>query len=155
MTTRSLLRADIVWHLGDGQRGHGGPGVVSLLLLVGLRRLVPRFPARSSSWCSASSSPGALDLAAHGVNIAGPVPAGLPDFAFPRIDGSDLVKLVGVAGGIFLVGFSDSILTARSFAARRGERIDGDQELLAFSAANVAAGVTQGCRSAPAVRAPA
>ena len=87
-----------------------------------------------------------LDLAAHGVTIAGPVPAGLPDFAFPRVGGHDLVKLVGVAGGIFLVGFSDSILTARSFAAQRGEWIHGDQELLAFSAANAAAGVTRGCR---------
>ena len=54
------------------------------------------------------------------------------------------MQLVWVAGGIFLVGFSDSILTARSFAAQRGETIDADQELLAFSAANAAAGVTQG-----------
>ena len=45
---------------------------------------------------------------------------------------------------IFLVSFADAILTARSFAARHGETVDADQELLAFGAASVAAGFTQG-----------
>ena len=117
---------------------------VSLLLLIGLRHFLPRFPAALLVVVLGIVASWSLDLAAHGVAIAGPVPAGLPDFAFPRVGGSDLAQLVGVAGGIFLVGFSDSILTARSFAAQRGETIDADQELLAFSAANAAAGVTQG-----------
>jgi sulfate permease, SulP family len=135
---------DIVWHLGEANGATVALAVFSLLLLVGLRRLAPRFPAALLVVVLGIVASWSLDLAAHGVTIAGPVPAGLPDFAFPRVGGQDLVKLVGVAGGIFLVGFSDSILTARSFAAQRGERIDGDQELLAFSAANAAAGVTQG-----------
>jgi len=139
-----LAAGDIVWHLGEANGATATLALVSLLLLVGLRRLAPRFPAALLVVVLGIVASWSLDLAAHGVSIAGPVPAGLPDFTFPRIDGNDLVKLVGVAGGIFLVGFSDSILTARSFAAQRGERVDGDQELLAFSAANVAAGVTQG-----------
>jgi high affinity sulfate transporter 1 len=139
-----LAAGDIVWHLGEANGATAALALASLLLLVGLRRLAPRFPAALLVVVLGIVASWSLDLAAHGVSIAGPVPAGLPDFTFPRIDGHDLVKLVGVAGGIFLVGFSDSILTARSFAAQRGERIDGDQELLAFSAANVAAGVTQG-----------
>ena len=95
--------------------------VVSLLLLIGLRHFLPRFPAALLVVVLGIVASWSLDLAAHGVTIAGPVPAGLPDFAFPRVGGHDLVQLVGVAGGIFLVGFSDSILTARSFAAQRGE----------------------------------
>jgi SulP family sulfate permease len=139
-----IAAGDILWQLGHADAATAALAVVSLLLLVGLRRLVPRFPAALLVVVLGIVASWSLDLAAHGVNIAGPVPAGLPDFAFPRVGGNDLVKLVGVAGGIFLVGFSDSILTARSFAAQRGERIDGDQELLAFSVANAAAGVTQG-----------
>jgi high affinity sulfate transporter 1 len=135
---------DIVWHLGEANGATTALAFVSLLLLVGLRHYVPRFPAALLVVVLGIVASWSLDLAAHGVTIAGPVPAGLPDFDFPRVGGQDLVKLIGVAGGIFLVGFSDSILTARSFAAQRGERIDGDQELLAFSGANVAAGVTQG-----------
>ena len=41
-----------------------------------------------------------------------------------------LLSLVLPAVAIFLVSFSDAILTARSFAARHGETIDADQELL-------------------------
>ena len=48
------------------------------------------------------------------------------------------------AVAIFLVSYSDAVLTARSFAARHGETIDADQELLAFGAASVGAGFTQG-----------
>ncbi|HEY5186556.1 MAG TPA: SulP family inorganic anion transporter, partial [Actinomycetes bacterium] len=53
-------------------------------------------------------------------------------------------SLVMPAVAIFLVSYSDAVLTARSFAARHGETIDADQELLAFGAASVGAGFTQG-----------
>jgi high affinity sulfate transporter 1 len=117
---------------------------ISLLLLVGLRHFVPRFPAALLVVVLGIGSTWALDLAEHGVSTAGEVPSGLPDLVVPGIGGADFLALAAVAVGIFLVGFSDSILTARSFAAQRGERVDADQELLAFSAANAAAGVTQG-----------
>ena len=139
-----LAAGDIVAHLHKSNASTLALAVGSLVLLVVLRRFLPRFPAALLVVVLGIGASWVLDLAAHGVDIAGPVPAGLPDFAFPRIGGDELAQLVGVAGGIFLVGFSDSILTARSFAAQRGGRIDGDQELLAFSAANAAAGVTQG-----------
>ena len=85
----------------------------------------------------------ALDLASRGVAITGPVPSGLPSFSMPDVS-SDLGALTAAAVAIFLVSFSDSILTARSFAARHHEVVDADQELLAFGFTQVAAGVTQG-----------
>jgi len=118
--------------------------VLSLVLLIVPRHFFPRFPAALLVVTLGIVLSWWLDLASHGVTIAGPVPAGLPDVAIPRVGADDLAQLALVAGGIFLVGFSDSILTARSFAAQRGETIDADQELLAFSAANAAAGATGG-----------
>ena len=135
---------DIVANLGQANGATAVLAFTSLVLLVGLRHFVPRFPAALLVVVIGIGSSWALDLAERGVSTAGEVPAGVPDLAIPDIGGSDLMTLIGVAGGIFLVGFSDSILTARSFAAQRGERVDADQELLAFSAANAAAGVTQG-----------
>ena len=139
-----IALGDIVVNLGEANAATVALAGVSLLLLIVGRHFLPRFPAALLVVVLGILASWSLDLAAHGVTVAGPVPAGLPDFAFPRVGGDELAQLVGVAGGIFLVGFSDSILTARSFAAQRGETIDGDQELLAFSAANAAAGVTQG-----------
>jgi len=86
----------------------------------------------------------ALDLAGKGVSVTGPVPSGLPRFSLPHIGASDLRDLAGPAVAIFLVAFSDSILTARSFAARRHEVVDANQELLAMGVAQMASGVTQG-----------
>ena len=136
--------ADIVAHLGDANGATVALAAVTLVLLVGLRYLAPRFPAALLVVVLGIAASWWLDLAADGVATAGEVPSGLPDLAVPRIGLDDWVQLTGVAAGIFLVGFSDSILTARSLAVQRGERIDADQELLAFSAANAAAGVTQG-----------
>ena len=48
------------------------------------------------------------------------------------------------AAGVLVVSFSSGIVTARSFAARSGEHIDPNRELVGFGAANVAAGLFQG-----------
>ncbi len=49
-----------------------------------------------------------------------------------------------MALGIAVVGYSDVILTGRSFAARRQEHVDANQELLAMGAANLANGFLSG-----------
>ena len=69
----------------------------------------------------------------------GSIPSGLPSFARPRLTGSQALSLIGPASGIVLVRFSDSILTTRSFAARRNEAVDADQQLLAFSVVQILA----------------
>ncbi len=86
----------------------------------------------------------ALDLAARGVSITGPVPSGLPSLEVPDVSLADLGRLVLAALAVFVVAFSDSILTARSFAARHHEVVDANQELLAFGVAQISAGVTHG-----------
>ena len=84
----------------------------------------------------------ALDLASHGVKVTGPIPSGLPSLQRPDLTWSQTSQLIAAALGIFLVSFSDSILTSRSFAARHRETVDADQELMAFGVANLAAGFT-------------
>ncbi|MFC7615395.1 SulP family inorganic anion transporter [Actinokineospora soli] len=56
----------------------------------------------------------------------------------------DLGALLLPAVGVAVVGYSDNVLTARSFAARAGQRIDANAELLALGAANAAAGLLHG-----------
>jgi MFS superfamily sulfate permease-like transporter len=57
---------------------------------------------------------------------------------------SDLPLLVAGALGIVLVALTDTISTASSFAARTGQEIDGNGEMIGIGAANVAAGFFQG-----------
>src|SRR4051794_31691171 len=139
-----VAAGDVVIRLGQANGPTVVLSLVALVLLVGLRHFWPRFPATLLVVVGSIVASWSLDLASHGVKVAGDIPAGLPSLGLPRVDSGDLVQLAAVAGGIFLVGFSDSILTARSLAAQRGDRISADQELLAFSAANAAAGLTHG-----------
>jgi MFS superfamily sulfate permease-like transporter len=57
---------------------------------------------------------------------------------------SDLPLLVAGALGIVLVALTDTISTASAFAARSGQEVDGNGEMIGIGAANVAAGFFQG-----------
>ena len=57
---------------------------------------------------------------------------------------SDLPLLVAGALGIALVALTDTISTASAFAARTGQEVDGNGEMIGIGAANVAAGFFQG-----------
>src|SRR5262249_60838152 len=46
--------------------------------------------------------------------------------------------------GVLVVGYADTVLTARSFAASGGGQIDNNQELLALGTATLGAGVLRG-----------
>jgi high affinity sulfate transporter 1 len=119
-------------------------GTVALLLLITARYVTPRLPAALVVVIAAIVASKALGLDAHGVAIVGEIPPGLPDLGLPSPPWKDVITLAPAAAGLFLVAFADEMLTARSFAGRHGQHIRADQELLAMSAANAAAGVTQG-----------
>jgi high affinity sulfate transporter 1 len=118
-------------------------GAAALAVLVPLRFVAPRVPAALLVVVGAIVVSDALDLAAHGVAVVGAIPAGLPDLRVPRPGLADTLDLLPAAVGLFLVCFADEVLTARSFAGRRGQHVRVGQELLAMGAANAAAGVTQ------------
>lgn len=135
---------DIVRRLFDANLATVVLAALSILLLVVAARISRRIPSALVLVVLGIAASWALDLASEGVAVAGPVPSGLPSLAVPEVTRSELGTLAAAAVAIFLVAFSDSILTARSFAARHHEVVDANQELLAFGFANMASGVTQG-----------
>ena len=60
---------------------------------------------------------------------------------------SDVGPLVVAAVGITLVSLADTIATASSFGARRGEEVRPNQEMIGIGAANLAAGLSKASRS--------
>ena len=85
-----------------------------------------------------------LGLAAHGVDTVGSLPQGIPSPSIPWTDAKDVGPLLVAAVGIALVSLTDTIATATSFAARRGEEVKPDQEMVGIGVANIAAGLFQG-----------
>jgi SulP family sulfate permease len=79
-----------------------------------------------------------------GVKIVGAVPQGLPPLSLPALDLATWKNLAVPALLISIVGFVESVSVAQTLAARRRQRIEPDQELVALGAANVAAAFTAG-----------
>lgn len=85
-----------------------------------------------------------LDLAASGVKIVGAVPQSLPPLTLPGFTPDLIAQLAIPAMLISIIGFVESISVAQTLAARKRQRIDPDQELIALGAANLGAAFTGG-----------
>jgi MFS superfamily sulfate permease-like transporter len=118
-------------------------GAVLALLLV-LPRITKKVPAVLVGVIGATIVSAVFGLAAMGVKVTGPLPQGVPRLAVPWTSTADLLPLFIAALGIALVSLTDTIATATAFAARRGDEIDPDQEMVGMGASNIAAGFVQG-----------
>jgi SulP family sulfate permease len=83
-------------------------------------------------------------LDARGVAVVGTVPQGLPVPTLPPFD-LDLWSEIAVpALLIAIVGYVETISVAQTLAAKRRQRIDPDQELVALGACNIGSAVSGG-----------
>ena len=78
------------------------------------------------------------------VRIVGEIPSGLPPLTLPSFDLGRWQALLPSALAISLVGYVESISSAKTLASKRRERLDANQELLATGAANLGAAFTGG-----------
>lgn len=86
----------------------------------------------------------ALDWQVQGVKIVGAVPQGLPPFTLPLWDLGLWQALLVPALLISVVGFVESVSVGQTLAAKRRQRIEPDQELVALGASNLGASFTGG-----------
>ncbi len=121
-----------------------GVGLFSLLVMVILKRLLPRVPGVLIAVIAAMAITAVLDLGARGVSLVGVLPSGLPPFTIPRVELLDLPLLAVGAMGIAVVSLADTISTSSAFAARTGQEVQANREMVGIGAADLAAGLFQG-----------
>ena len=119
-------------------------GVASLVGILLLHRLVPKVPAVLLVVVLAALAVNLLNLEDSGVKTIGVLPQGFPPLTIPTVPWGDLPELFLGAVAIAVVALADTMSTSSSFAARRGERVRGDQEMIGIGAANIFAGFFQG-----------
>jgi high affinity sulfate transporter 1 len=119
-------------------------GVASLAGILLLNRLLPKVPSVLVVVVLAAVAVNAFDLEDHGVDTVGVIPHGFPPFTIPSVTWSDVPPLLLGAIAIAIVALADTMSTASAFAARRGEQVRGNQEMIGIGAANIAAGFFQG-----------
>jgi len=83
-------------------------------------------------------------LNSRGVSIVGDIPRGLPTPTLPPFDPGLWIAIAVPALLISIVGYVETISVAQTLAAKRRQRIDPDQELIALGASNVGSAVSGG-----------
>jgi len=137
---------DWVGGLGDTDGATLVVGVVSLVVIVGIRFSPIKVPGALVLVVGGLVASVALDFEERGIALVGDVPRG---FVAPSLPSVDFVitnfSTIGPAAiGLLLIGFSQTAGDARAFASKHGYRIDIDQESVAQGMANVGSGVLQG-----------
>ena len=121
-------------------------GVVSLVVVFGIKTVAPRIPGALVLVVGGLLASYLFDFGARSVALVGDVPSDLPTFAIPSpslmLEHADTAAVAAVA--LMLIGFSQTAGDARAFAAKHRYQIDVNQESVAQSAANIGSGVLHG-----------
>jgi len=84
----------------------------------------------------------ALDL--KGVAIVGVVPEGIPSLSLPSVSIEAVKQLLLPAIFISIIGYVETVSVGHTLSAKRGQKIDGNQELIGLGVSNLAAGISGG-----------
>src|SRR5262249_22029460 len=90
-------------------------GLVTIVLLLGIERVLPRGPAPLTAVAVGIGGMAVLGLQAHGVQTVGRIPEGFPSPTLP--DFSLLEHFWPAALGIALMSFTETVAAGRAFAA--------------------------------------
>lgn len=129
--------------LGDANLPDVGYAALTLAIILGFKRFLPRVPGAVVAVLLCIAISAAVDSSANGVATVGAVQGGLPPFGLPSgITWSDALQVLGIALSCLVLIVAQSAATARSFGARHGDRVDVNRDIAALSGANIAAGLS-------------
>jgi high affinity sulfate transporter 1 len=117
-------------------------GVASIAVVLVGRRAAPAVP-----WVLVAVVGGTVAVSVFGlsdVDVVGALPRGLPSFDIPSVPFDDLATLAAAAVSIALVAFADTSVLSRTYAAKLGDDVNPNHEMIALGAANLATGLFQG-----------
>jgi len=129
---------------GKANAAAAAVGIAGIALILVLQRWRPKVPAVLIMVVAAIGATTVFSLGDHGVGLVGVLPQGFPPLTVPHVRPDDIGPLAAGAVGIALVSLADTISTASAFAARTGQEIRGNGEMMGIGAANLAAGFFQG-----------
>lgn len=115
-----------------------GFGVVTLILLFMGEKYFPGRPVAILLVIVSILVISFTPLGDMGFSTVGSIPSGLPQFHIPTIYAKDIDGVFRLAFACFLLGYIESISSAKTMAQKNGYKINSQQELLALGIANLA-----------------
>ena len=116
-----------------------GVAAAVVATVVLFRRFAPRIPGALIAVAGAVAASASFDFAKLGIEVVGPVSGGFPQLAVPPLDWSMIRALLPISGACFIMIVAQSSVTARAYATRHRQALDGNRDLLGLAAANAAA----------------
>ena len=131
----------VLAHLGENL-SRGVPaawvvGGVTLVLAVGLKRMLPRWPFMLIALIAGSALAYSMGGA---VKVVGSIPAIWPAFHLPQVRLESLPELLSIAFALTILALGQSISVAKTVAQRSGQAIDANREFRGQGAANIVGG---------------
>ena len=119
-------------------------GLGTLAVLLVFPFVTRRFPGVIIGVGGALLVTAVFGLDRYGVSTIGVLPQGFPTPSLPMVRVQDLVPLGIAAFGIVLVSLADTMATSASFASRRSDEVDANQEIMGLGFSNLANAFVQG-----------
>ena len=119
-------------------------GASSIILLLLMRRFLPKLPRTIIVVILGIIVSSMLGLADYGVSVVGTVPTGLPSIIWPSFPPVSLTTLILGSLAVIFIGFSESLAAAKEESSKYDYEIDTSQEMVAQGMANAASGIVGG-----------
>jgi SulP family sulfate permease len=118
-------------------------GIFSFVVIYGLKRYRPHFPAGLLALVLTSLAIWWFELHESGIAIIGHIPGGLPAFRLPVLDFEIVSSLIGPAVVIALVSFAETYSVGKAISSETKQKVDVDQEFIGQGMANVVGSLFQ------------
>lgn len=142
-TTWDKLVATVT-HLGEINTASAVLSLVTVVLMLGVERVLPKLPAALVALVLASLLGLALDASSRGVAMVGTIPAGLPSFTVPQLTAGEAARMAATAASIAVVILAQSAAVARSFGLKNDYPVSVGQDMAGLAAANLGSAFTGG-----------
>ena len=139
-----LRIADFISKIGQTHLPTLSVALVTLALIYVAGKVAPRLPSPLVGVCGGIGLMLILDAQKWAVTTLGVIPAGFASPHLPSDIFRDAVRLLPDAGGIALISFCSSMVTAKSFAAKNSYEVVPNREFIALGVANLASGFSNG-----------
>jgi len=135
----------IFTHLHETQLIALGLGLLTILIIVVLRKSRPALPGTLIAMLTVGGLVAAFDLNSHGIEVVGAIPRSLPPFHVPNITlYESLRQLVPGALAIAMLGLVEAMSIAKAIAGQTRQRLNINQEFMALGLANVSSAFFSG-----------
>ncbi len=134
---------EMIQSIPDANATTVGFAALTVGLIVGFKKFLPQVPGALIAVIACIAISTAIDASANGVATIGSVPAGPPPIGLPQgVSLSDAITVLPIAFACFVLIIAQSAATSRSFAAKHGDRVDVNRDIVGLSGASIAAGLS-------------